>query len=191
MITHADAPHELAPDTIAATQALELLFKEARARQRRRRLRWLSFALAAVVATGVLVGVTHRAGGSPPRGSSGEASLAVTTSAKVLTCTGAKVVRPVNYIVTCADAGIQLTKTTWSTWNASEAIGTTDFAMNFCKPYCAASPFTYFPNSPVHFSAPLSTKNGRLFSVLTVRYEYKGASHLFRFSFQGQPSFAK
>ncbi|MGC2169193.1 MAG: hypothetical protein WA580_08840, partial [Acidimicrobiales bacterium] len=95
------------------------------------------------------------------------------------------------YIVTCADAGIQLTKTAWSTWNASEAIGTTDFAMNFCKPYCAASPITYFPHSPVHFSAPLSTQNGRLFSVLTVRYEYRGASHLFRFSFKGEPSFAK
>ena len=191
MSIRTDVPQELAPDSSETSQMLELLFREARARQRRRRLRWLSFALAAVVAIGVLVGVTHRAGGSPPRGSSRDAPLAVRTSAKVLTCTGAKVVRPVNYIVSCADGGIQLTKTTWSTWNASQAVGTTDFAMNFCKPYCAASPITYFPNSPVHFSAPLSTKNGRLFSLLTVRYEYKGASHVFRFSFKGDPSFAK
>jgi hypothetical protein len=191
MTIRTDVPPELAPDSSETSQILELLFREARARQRRRRLRWLSFALAAVVAIGVLVGVTHRAGGSPPRGSSRDAPLAVKTSAKVLTCTGAKVVRPVNYVVSCADAGVQLTKTTWSTWNASQAVGTTDFAMNFCKPYCAASPITYFPNSLVHFSAPLSTKNGRLFSLLTVRYEYKGASHLFRFSFKGDPSFAK
>ena len=191
MTIHTDAPRELAPDSLEATHALELLFKEAKARQRRRRLRWLTFALAGIVAIGVLVGVTYRAGGSPPRGSNGDAPLAVKTSAKVLTCTGAKVVRPANYIVTCADAGVQLTKTKWSTWNASEAIGTTDFAMNFCKPYCAASPITYFPNSPVHFSAPLSTKNGTLFSLLTVRYQYKGTSHLFRFSFKGDPSFAK
>jgi hypothetical protein len=191
MTVHTDAPRELAPDSIDATQALELLFKEARSRQRRRRLRWMAGVLAGAVAVGVFVGVTYRAGGSSPRSSSGDAPLVVKTSAKVLACNGAKMVRPVNYIVTCADAGVQLTKTTWSMWNASEAVGTTDFAMNFCKPYCAASKITYFPNSSVHFSAPLSTKNGRLFSLLTVRYEYKGASHLFRFSYKGDPSFAK
>jgi hypothetical protein len=191
MTTYTDAPRELAPDPFDATQTLELLFKEAKARQHRRRFRWLAFALAAVVAIGVLLGVTYRAGGSPPRGANGEAPLVVKTSAKVLTCAGADVVRPVNYIITCADAYTQLTKTTWSTWSTSEAIGRTDFAMNLCNPYCAASKMSYFPNSTVHFSAPIATKHGTLFSLLTVRYEYKGASHLFRFSFKGDPSFAK
>ncbi|MGC2486039.1 MAG: hypothetical protein WA359_07345 [Acidimicrobiales bacterium] len=191
MTIHTDAPRELAPDSFEANQMLELLFKEARARQRRRRLRWVTFALAAVVAIGVVVGVTYRAGGSAPRGSIGEAPLVVKTGAKVLTCAGADVVRPVNYIVTCADAYTQLTKTTWTTWSSSQAIGTTDFAMNLCKPYCAASKMTYYPNSTVHFGAPVATKHGTLFSLLTVRYESKGAARLFRFSFKGDPSFAK
>ncbi|HTT59468.1 MAG TPA: hypothetical protein VMF33_05420 [Acidimicrobiales bacterium] len=191
MAIHTDAPREIAPDSLDPTQSLELLFKEARARQRRRRLRWMTFALAAVVAIGVVMGVTYRAGGSSPRGSSAGAPLAAKTSAKILTCEGAKVVRPVNYIVACADGGIRLTQTRWSTWSTNEASGTTDFAINFCKPYCAASPISYFPNSPVHLSAPLATKNGTLFSLLTVRYEYRGASRLFRFSFKGEPSYAK
>ena len=191
MTIHTDAPREVAPDADAAHQMLELLFREARARQRRRRVRWLSLALASVVAIGVVVGVTHRAGGTSPRSSSGDAPLVAKAAAKVLTCTGAKVVRPVNYIISCADANTQLTKTTWTTWNASQGVGTTDFAMNFCKPYCAASKLTYFPGSSVHFSDPLSTENGTLFSLLTVRYQYQGASHLFRFSFKVDPSFAK
>jgi hypothetical protein len=61
--------------------------------------------------------------------------------------------------------------------------------MNLCKPYCAASPITYFPNSSVRLSAPDVTKQGRLFSSLVVRYRANGKLKSFRFSWRGDPSF--
>ncbi len=166
-----------------------LLFKEAKQRERRRRLRWLSLFIAVVMIAGVASGIAYaNAGSNGGNGQSSPAALALGTEAKVLTCQGTDVVRPRTFIVTCADAYTQLTDTRWTTWNSKSAVGTTTFAMNLCKPYCAASKMSYFPNSTVRFSAPLSTKRGRVFSLLVVHYVSNGKSHVFRFSFKGDPS---
>jgi hypothetical protein len=111
------------------------------------------------------------------------------TSAKVLTCQGTDVVRPRTYIITCADGYTQLTNTHWTTWTTKSAAGTTTFAMNLCKPYCAASKMTYYANSAVLFSSPVTTKHGTLFSLLTVRYRSGGHARVFHFSYRGDPSF--
>jgi hypothetical protein len=184
--------HETGPaPTEPTARTLELLFKEAKQRERRRRVRWIGFALAVVVTAGVVAGVAYGVSGRTPNGANSVPSLAVATSAKVLTCQGTQVTRPRNYIVTCADAYTQLTNTHWTRWTSKSAVGTTTFAMNLCKPYCAASKMTYYPNSTVSFSSPVTTKHGSLFSLLTVRYQSGGRSHVFRFSYRGDPSFAK
>ncbi|MGH3733148.1 MAG: hypothetical protein ACRDVC_07215 [Acidimicrobiales bacterium] len=178
------------PDSIE-TDTLEMLFKEARQRGRRRRLRRGALALVVVLAAGVVVGATYVAGGSPAHSPASVPPLTVGASPKVLTCQGTDVIRPRNYIVTCADAYTQLTNTHWSRWTSTSASGTTTFAMNLCKPYCAASKMTYYPKSVVSFTSPVATKHGSLFSMLTVRYESAGRSHVFHFSYRGDPSFAK
>jgi hypothetical protein len=183
-------PHEpLNPPTEStSTDTLELLFKEAKQRARRRKLRWMAVVMAMVLTAGVVAGVTYGAGGSTARGHGSVPPLAL-TSAKVLTCQGTDVVRPRNYIITCADAYTQLTKTHWTTWTSKSATGTTTFAMNLCKPYCAASKMTFYPHSAVSFTSPVATKHGSLFSLLTVRYESGGRPHVFHFSYRGDPSF--
>jgi hypothetical protein len=171
------------------TDAAELLFKEAKQRERRRRLRWISFSVAVVLTAGVVAGVAYGASSPTSRSGNSVPPLAAKTSAKVLTCLGSDVVRPRNYTITCADDNTQLTNSHWTSWTAKSAVGTTTFAMNLCKPYCAASKMTYYPNSAVSFTSPESTKHGTLFSLLTVRYQSGGRSHVFHFSFRGDPSF--
>ena len=169
--------------------AIKLLFKEAKQRERRRRLRWLSFAAALILMAGVASGIAHAAASSS--GGSGHGSpgaLATVTEAKVVTCQGSNVTRPRTFIVTCADANTQLIDTHWTKWTSASAVGTTTFAMNLCKPYCAASKMSYFPHSTVQFSSPISTKRGRVFSLLVVHYASDGHAHVFRFSFKGDPS---
>jgi hypothetical protein len=189
--TTSSSETSVAPAESTAPGTLELLFKEAKQRERRRRLRWSAVILAAVLTAGVVAGVTYGAGGSTARASHGTAALAVGTDAKVLTCLGADVARPVTYVITCADGNTALTKTHWSSWTSKGARGIATFAMNLCKPYCAASKMTYYPHSVVTFSSPEATKHGTLFSLLTVRYPSAGHTKLFRFSFRGDPSFAK
>lgn len=108
---------------------------------------------------------------------------------KLLTCTDTTVVRPTEFVITCADGYTQLTKTHWTTWTATQARGTTDFAMNMCTPDCASSPMSYFPRSTVVLSRPVDTRHGRLFSLLTVRYVATGTTRTFQFSWRGDPSF--
>lgn len=187
IITHPNE-HLNPPTESTSSDPLELLFKEAQQRARRRKLRWMAVVLAMVLIAGVVAGVTYGAGGSTARGHGTVPPLAL-ASAKVLTCQGTDVVRPRDYIITCADAYTQLTNTHWSTWTAKSAVGTTTFAMNLCKPYCAASKMTFYPDSAVRFTSPVTTKHGSLFSLLTVRYQSGGRPHVFHFSYRGDPSF--
>ena len=168
---------------------LELLFKEAKRRQRRRRLRWCGLALAVVLSAGTVAGIALSAGGSSPLHHGGIRTLATGSDPKAWTCRGTEVTRPANFIISCADAGARLTHTKWSSWSASGAVGATDFALNLCKPYCAASPISYFPHSRATFSAPVLTAHGKLFSLLTVRYRLNGKAAMFRISYKGDTSF--
>jgi hypothetical protein len=117
------------------------------------------------------------------------ASAATSPSVKLLSCTNSTVVKPRQFVITCADANTLLTKTHWTSWTTTGAVGTTRFGMNLCTPDCAASPISYFSNSTVHLSKPVATKQGRLFSSLVVRYKQNGKSKVYSFSWRGDPSF--
>ena len=167
----------------------QLLFREAARRARRRRLRWMAMSLASVAVVGALVGAGYGAfGSSPAHGGTPSSPLSARVDAKVLTCTGTPVARPTNFVITCADAYTQLTKTRWTSWTATGATGVTTFALNLCKPYCAASKMSYFPNSSVRFSSPVRTSHGTVFSLLVVHYKERGEAKTFRFSARGDPS---
>jgi hypothetical protein len=136
------------------------------------------FALAAALAAPVLA--------APP--SSG-ASTPKASAVKLLTCADTTVSRPSSFVISCADANSALSATHWSTWSANSATGSTRFALNLCQPSCAASKMSYFPNSVVRLSAPVSTKHGRLFSRLQVRYLLRGKLTSFSFSWTGDSNF--
>jgi hypothetical protein len=168
---------------------IELLFREARQRERRRRLRYLSAALL-VLAVGALASSVWANAIGSPRAVSGRAIPLVAKGGevKMLACSGSPVVKPRSFIISCADAGARLTDTHWSNWGPSEASGTTRFALNLCMPYCAASPISYFPASTVRLSAPVTTKHGTFFSKLVVRYRLHGRAKIFAISWKGDPS---
>lgn len=193
MITATDFPSSpkttRQPFESTSDSTLELLFKEAKRREKRRRLRWFGLALALALTAGTVAGIAMSAGGSSPLHHGAARPLAVGTDAKALTCQGNEVVRPRDFVLSCADDNAQLTQTKWSSWTGSGAAGITTFGLNLCKPYCAASKMSYFPNSHVTFSAPMQTSHGKLFSLLTVRYRLDGKAAKFRLSWQGDPSF--
>ncbi|MGH9291306.1 MAG: hypothetical protein ACRDZ6_00820 [Acidimicrobiales bacterium] len=108
---------------------------------------------------------------------------------RLLDCHGKTVVRPRSFVISCADANAQLTRTGWEHWGAASARGTTRFALNLCKPYCAASKMSYFPNSRVVLSTPETTPHGRLFSKLAVHYQLDHKKKVFTLSWKGDPAF--
>lgn len=108
----------------------------------------------------------------------------------LLSCNGKVVVRPGNFVITCADAYTQLTATQWTAWGSTTATGSTRFAMNLCTPTCVASKMSYFPSSVVRLSDPIRTKaHGWLFSKLVVTYRLHGKAKSFHFSWMGDPAF--
>ena len=103
---------------------------------------------------------------------------------KLLSCAGTTVVRPSSFTITCADGYIELTKAHWKSWSARTASGATDFGMNLCQPNCAASSMSFFPNSRVRLSRPISTRYGDVFSTLVVHYKLGGKQKSFSFSWK-------
>lgn len=176
----------------ASVEDPEALFKEARRRERRRRLAWIGATLSVVIAGLLVYGFGFAdPGSSRPHALAALRSPATTatTATTVLTCSGKPVARPATFVISCADGNSELTATRWSSWSATAAAGTTRFGLNLCNPYCAASKMTFFPDSTVRLSAPKATKHGRLFSKLVVTYQLHGKSETFPFSWSGDPSF--
>lgn len=97
------------------------------------------------------------------------------TTPRLLSCGGKPLLRPAGTVVlACADANTLLKATRWRAWNARSATGTTDFGLNLCNPYCAASPITWFRNSRVTLTAPKRTAHGLLFTRVVVTYSLHG-----------------
>jgi hypothetical protein len=161
---------------------IEVLFREARRRQRQRRIRRTLGVLAGLAIVCAAIGFAVNSAGSSATKPNATPSALVGTGAKVLTCSGASVVRPRTLVVSCADANTSLQSTRWSTWGAGGASGTTTFAINLCTPYCAASPMSYFPHSAVTLSAPITTRHGTYFSRLEVRYSQGSTRKTFSFA---------
>jgi hypothetical protein len=98
----------------------------------------------------------------------------------LLSCAGKRLVRPTGMVViACADANAELLSTRWSSWTASAATGTTDWAFNLCMPTCAASKITDFRDSSVRLSQPTRTSHGLVFEKVTVHYRLHGKTETY------------
>ena len=126
---------------------------------------------AGLIATAIALPAKSPASSSPPE-------------TKLLSCAGTTVVRPGTFTISCADGYIELTKAHWSKWSMRRAKGTTDFGMNLCQPNCAASSVSFFPNSGVVLSRPISTRYGNVYSSLVVHYRLDGKEKSFSFSWK-------
>jgi hypothetical protein len=64
-------------------------------------------------------------------------------TAVLYNCTGQAVTQPADYILTCADAGINLSGLIWSGWGSTRATATGQMATNDCSPDCAQGTYHY------------------------------------------------
>jgi hypothetical protein len=84
----------------------------------------------------------HAGAAAPGRG----ATLAVIQRGAVMVdCLGRPQTRPSSFILTCADAGDDLTALHWVSWGASQAFGTATEKINNCTPDCADGKFVSYP----------------------------------------------
>jgi hypothetical protein len=113
---------------------------------------------------------------------------ATSNGTRLLGCAGAAVIKPSTFGMGCDGAYRELTKTHWSSWTASVASGTTDFGVNLCRPTCAQAKVTFFPNSRVRASSPVTTSRGRLFSSVVVRYRRDGKERSFEWRTRNDPA---
>jgi hypothetical protein len=116
-------------------------------------------------------------------------TIASTKLPRLLSCANTTDLKPTNFVISCADANAELTATVWSHWTATSATGTTKFGLNLCEPNCASSRISFFPKSSVTLSKPKSTRHGKLFSLLIVKYVLHGKPMSFSFSWTGDPGF--
>ena len=71
-------------------------------------------------------------------------------------------IKPVEIVLTCADAGMYIDHIKWDSWSANGATGTALYNANDCDPYCAAG--------------KMVTKKVQV--ILNQKYTYKGKQYL-------------
>src|ERR1700733_12308119 len=119
--------------------------------------------------------VSHGAeGGQAATGAAVEHAAASHAAAKpvVPECLTQLVVKPKNYILTCADAGSVLAHLSWLSWSGKEAVADGVHQLNNCTPNCAEGKFISYPAVITLWRPePLAGHLGETyFSRLTVHY---------------------
>ncbi len=117
-----------------------------------KRVRLGTWVVSALVAGGLAVGLSASASATTARPVVRSAPAAVVSASAarqlvVFDCPGqAKgLVKPRNFILTCADANSVLGKLSWTSWTPGVASATGVLEVNDCTPYCAAGHFHSFP----------------------------------------------
>jgi hypothetical protein len=87
---------------------------------------------------GLSLGLSANAAGPPHGGLYSEQPV-------VLDCTNAPLVRPADYVITCADGGISFTHIHWTTWQPGFATATATDWVNDCTPFCYDGHFHGYP----------------------------------------------
>jgi hypothetical protein len=117
-----------------------------------KRARLGTWVVSALAAGGLALGLSATASATtahPGAGSAPAAAVSAATASQlvVFDCPGqAKaLVKPRNFILTCADANSVLGKLSWTSWTPGVASATGVLAENDCTPYCAVGHFHSFP----------------------------------------------
>jgi hypothetical protein len=80
-------------------------------------------------------------------------------------------VKPVELVLYCADAGQILNEITWSSWNATEAIGAGTSTANDCEPSCAEGK-DVISAVEIKLTKPVTSESSkRVFSQIEIQYD--------------------
>jgi hypothetical protein len=112
-----------------------------------KRVRLGTWVVSALAAGGLALGLSGSASATTARPVVRSGPAAAATQLVVFDCPGqAKaLVKPRNFILTCADANSVLGKLSWTSWTPGVASATGVLEENDCTPYCAAGHFHSFP----------------------------------------------
>jgi hypothetical protein len=80
-------------------------------------------------------------------------------------------VEPASITLACADNGLGIGELAWSAWTATGATGTGRVWANDCTPNCAEGKLHYYPAAITLSRVTATTKDGALFSRVTVTYQ--------------------
>jgi hypothetical protein len=130
-----------------------------------KRVRLGTWVVSVLATAGLALGLSASASATTARPAAG-AALAARVSAPmaarpvVFDCAGQPqaLVKPRNFVLTCADANSVLAKLSWTSWTPALASATGLLAENDCTPYCAAGHFHSFP-AVVIFWGSTAVKN--------------------------------
>jgi hypothetical protein len=92
----------------------------------------------------------------------------------VINCVGKGEVKPQEIVITCADAGVMVTKITWTKWTANEAKGTGTLVWNTCLPKTCVDGIVQKFKAKVTLGRVASGPNISVFSGMTLTF--KGGS---------------
>jgi len=127
-------------------------------------LKYAALTLVAVVASPlVATGIAHAATPKPNT---------------IVNCAGKQVTKPANIVLTCADAGVALTKITWTSWTLNSAKGKGMLTWNSCLPTsCAAGVVVNYP-ADITLGGLASGPGMNAFSKVSVTFPKGGPAAL-------------
>ena len=132
---------------------------------------------------------------APPALAAGRpaAAPAVTTRAEapaakeaMLDCRHQRVVTPLSFVISCADANSSLTGLSWVAWNPGAAAATGTYAYNTCTPSCAAGRDVSYP-AFVEATGALQTNLGLVYTELSWQYMAGATVHHMTFPLLAAP----
>ena len=106
------------------------------------------------------------------------ASAADSTQTGIVNCAGKIVTKPKQITITCADAGIALTKITWNSWSDNAATGTGTLTWNTCLPKTCAAGIVQRYKVGITLGGLASGPNANVFSQVALTFPKGGPAGL-------------
>lgn len=103
---------------------------------------------------------------------------AAPTDTVVVNCAGKGVMKPKEIVLSCADAGVALTKLTWSKWDANGATGTGTLTWNTCLPKTCVAGIVQKYKVKVELGGLASGPNLNVFSQANLTFPKGGPAAL-------------
>jgi hypothetical protein len=96
------------------------------------------------------------------------------TDTVIIDCQGKAVTKPKEIVVTCADAGVTVTRITWTSWTMNGANGTGTLAWNTCLPKTCVDGIVQKYKVKVHLGRVASAPSINAFTRMTLAFPKGG-----------------
>jgi len=130
---------------------------------------WLIALLTLVAAGLALTGLVTSGSARAATAQRAQLAAPVPVQTVVFDCPGQHaMVRPRDFIISCADAGLSLEKLSWTSWTPGEASAKGTLVENDCIPYCAAGHFHRYPALAVLWGSKTVRPGEQAYTHLTM-----------------------